>query len=299
MVSKIDEMEVTVKIMAQPGNKQVRLEAQFQQDLLAFQEKYPLRSVASSEGPWTYRRSGSNDNRLLPVILLPGIQCGADAFYAIFADLAANLDLIAVNAPDLTEVSAMDDGLLQFLNELDLDCVDIVGSSLGAYLAQSFAASHPEKLRRLVIANGFIDPSPALASLPPAKVVSETDAADLSSENTESMREASDSDEGQLRLKVVTEALVGPFQTLENYKSRLLLMMQGPPLAPLDLMPGQIMIIDNDDDPMLPAVMRNPVRERYARSEQHQIDGGGHLPAIQRPAEFAELLRRHLIAGAD
>jgi pimeloyl-ACP methyl ester carboxylesterase len=44
--------------------------------------------------------------------------------------------------------------------------------------------------------------------------------------------------------------------------------------------------------------MRDAVRKRFARSEQHSIDGGGHLPAVQRPARFAELLTQRLIADA-
>jgi pimeloyl-ACP methyl ester carboxylesterase len=45
--------------------------------------------------------------------------------------------------------------------------------------------------------------------------------------------------------------------------------------------------------------MRDAVRERFAQSEQHPIDGGGHLPAIQRPAIFADLLRRRFIGDAS
>jgi pimeloyl-ACP methyl ester carboxylesterase len=58
------------------------------------------------------------------------------------------------------------------------------------------------------------------------------------------------------------------------------------------------MPIDDDHDPMLPPDMRDAVRAQFRRSEQHAIDGGGHLPAIQRPARFADLLRRRLVRDA-
>jgi pimeloyl-ACP methyl ester carboxylesterase len=54
------------------------------------------------------------------------------------------------------------------------------------------------------------------------------------------------------------------------------------------------MVIDDDRDPMMPAAMRIALRERYAQAEKHPIQGGGHLPAIQRPQEFASLVASRL-----
>ena len=264
-------------------------------ELLAFQQNYPLKSISLPSGSWTFRRSRKAINGHPSAILLPGIQCGSDIFFAIFPHLADSLDLITVNAPDLTDTAAMDDGLAQFMEAIGLSKAHLVGSSLGAYLAQSFAAAYTDRVDKLVIANGFIDPAPSLGGLPPVAVVADTDAAELVDQNTKSMRDSSAADTGEIRLKIAVEALVGAQQTLDNYKSRLLLMMQAPPLDAPDLRPDRVLIIDNDNDPMIPPAMRIAVRERFADSEQHQINDGGHLPAVQRPREFAGFIRRRLV----
>jgi pimeloyl-ACP methyl ester carboxylesterase len=87
---------------------------------------------------------------------------------------------------------------------------------------------------------------------------------------------------------------VGPVQSLTNYKSRLMLLMGAEPLDRPQIPDSRVMVIDDDHDPMVPAEMRNALRSRYANAEHHAVTGGGHMPAIQRPAEFAELVGRRL-----
>jgi pimeloyl-ACP methyl ester carboxylesterase len=194
-----------------------------------------------------------------------------------------------------TEMSA---GIERFLSMIGVDRANFVGSSLGGYLAQNVALRSPEMVEQLVIANGFCDVRPVIEKLPPISAVAATDAAQLVGQNLQSLLAMAAADEGQVRLKAVVKALVGAMQTLENYESRLLLMMGAYPLAAPSIAPERAMIIDDDHDPLLPPEMRDAVRDRFKRSEQHAIDGGGHLPAIQRPAQFADLLRRRLVRDA-
>jgi maspardin len=70
--------------------------------------------------------------------------------------------------------------------------------------------------------------------------------------------------------------------------------MRAEPLGRPDIPDSRVMIVDDDRDPMVPAEMRNALRSRYANAELHAVSGGGHMPAIQRPAEFAELVGRRL-----
>ncbi len=183
-----------------------------------------------------------------------------------------------------------------FLAALNTPRVNLVGSSLGGYLAQKFALDFPDQVEQLVIANGFFDIEPFKSNVPPVSSLAEMDAAAIVEKNVGELLSSPSLDDGQVRLKAAVKALVGPTQTLENYKSRLLLMMNATPLAAPPISPERVMIIDDDRDPMIPLAMRYAVRERFAQSEQHSIDGGGHLPAIQRPTIFADLLLRRFMA---
>jgi pimeloyl-ACP methyl ester carboxylesterase len=264
-------------------------------DLLGrFQQSYPRTSVKAAGTVWSFRRTPSQGPQETTVLMLPGIQGGGDIFFNTALRLGAALPLVTVDAPDLDDVSAMTAATAAFLDALGLQRVHILGASLGGYLAQAFALAHPERVDQLVIANGFYDPRPFLSKLPPAATFAAMDADSLVRKNLAPFLEAPADDPGVASLQAIMAALVGPVQSLTNYKSRLLLLMGAEPLGRPRIPDSRVMVIDDDRDPMVPAEMRNALRSRYANAEHHAVTGGGHMPAIQRPAEFAELVGRRL-----
>ncbi len=212
--------------------------------------------------------------------------------------LGDEFPLLTVDAPDISNTASMIEATTDLLEALRLNYVHVVGSSLGGYLAQALALARPQWIGQLVIANGFCDPAPFVASLPHIDHIERMSADSLVKQNMKPFEATTDMDDGQARVSAVMKALVGPVQSVENYKSRVLLMMRAAPLAPLPLEPAQIVIVDDDADPMVPPLMRNALRERYASAQHEIIAGGGHLPAIQRPEPFAVLLRRRFASGS-
>jgi maspardin len=268
-------------------------------DLLArFQRSYPRTSVEAAGTVWSFRRTPGQGPQARTVLMLPGIQGGGDSFFDTALRLGAALPLVTVDAPDLDDVSTMTAATAAFLDTLGLQRVHILGASLGGYLAQAFALAHPERVDQLLIANGFYDPRPFLSSLPPAATFAAMDAEALVRKNLAPLLEASADDPGVASLQAIMAALVGPVQSLTNYKSRLLLLMGAEPLDRPQIPDSRVMVIDDDQDPMVPAEMRNALRSRYANAEHHAVTGGGHMPAIQRPAEFAELIGRRLAVSS-
>ena len=229
--------------------------------------------------------------------MLPGIQGGGDVFFDTVLRLGAALPLLTVDAPDLENVSTMTEATAAFLDALGLQRVHILGASLGGYLAQAFAVAHPERVDQLLISNGFYDPRPLLSKLPPAATFAAMDARSLVRKNLTPLLEAPADDRGVASLHAIMAALVGPVQSVTNYKSRLLLLMGAEPLDRPQIPDSRVMVIDDDQDPMVPGEMRNALRSRYANAELHAVTGGGHMPAIQRPVEFAELVGRRLGAS--
>jgi maspardin len=275
------------------------IERDVHQKLATFQSRYPLRSVEIERRTWFFRRTPGRAASQVPIVMLPGIQGGGDIFFEVALSLGELTPVITINAPDIHDVAQFREGLAGFLSKLAIRRANILGSSLGGYLAQSFALLHSNNIVQLVIANGFIDVAPFTITLPPVSIIAAMDAAELVQQNLRALLAIPNRSEGEVRLKAAVKALVGPAQSLENYKSRVLLMMGAQPVAEAPIEPERVMIIDDDHDPLLLPAMRDAVRKRFARSEQHSIDGGGHLPAVQRPARFAELLTPRLIADAS
>jgi maspardin len=262
--------------------------------LEVFQRRFPRASVKAAGAVWTFRRTPGQGPQATTTIMLPGIQGGGDVFFDTALRLGAALPLVTVDAPDLDDVSTMSVATAAFLDVLGLSRVHILGASLGGYLAQSFALAYPERVDQLLIANGFYDPRPFLATQPPAAAIAAMDAGSLVRKSLAPLLEGTADDPGVARLQAIMAALVGPAQSPTNYKSRLMLLMRAEPLGRPDIPDSRVMIVDDDRDPMVPAEMRNALRSRYANAEMHAVSGGGHMPAIQRPAEFAQLVSRRL-----
>jgi maspardin len=267
-------------------------------DLLAqFQRSYPRASVKAAGSDWSFRRTPGQGPQATTILMLPGIQGGGDVFFDAALRLAAALPFVTVDAPDLDDVGTMTAATAAFLDALHLNRVHVLGASLGGYLAQAFALAYPGRVDQLLIANGFYDPRPFISKLPPAATLAAMDADSLVRKNLAHLLEAPADDPGVASLQAILTALVGPVQSPTNYKSRLLLLMGAEQLDRPQIPDSRVMIIDDDQDPMVPAEMRNALRSRYANAELHAVSGGGHMPAIQRPAEFAELVGRRLGAS--
>ena len=118
-----------------------------------------------------WRESGDG----FPIVLLHGISSGSTSWICQFADssLTDNYHLFAWDAPGYLDSDplatqtpvALDyaDALTDFLNDLGLQQVILVGHSLGALMACAFASLHPQRVRGLLLANpaqGYATKSP-------------------------------------------------------------------------------------------------------------------------------------------
>src|SRR5690606_27030373 len=65
--------------------------------------------------------------------------------------------MVAVTYPAISEPRALASGLVAVMDHLGLARATIVGSSFAAYWAQFVALDYPERVKHLVIGNGFTD----------------------------------------------------------------------------------------------------------------------------------------------
>jgi pimeloyl-ACP methyl ester carboxylesterase len=86
-------------------------------------------------------------------------------------------------------------------------------------------------------------------------------------------------------------AQVGPVQTASGYKARFMALLRAHGIPRIPIAIGDIVLIDDERDSMIPPSMRAAIRDRYAGAEHHMIAGGGHMPAIQRPRTVERIIR--------
>jgi pimeloyl-ACP methyl ester carboxylesterase len=113
--------------------------------------------IRPGRSPVNYYRGGSGQ----PVLYLHHLA-GMQGWEPVLANLAANFDVIAPYHPGwgpsagLEEVDSGLDLVLHyadFLDHLGLERVDVLGHSIGAWMAAELAAIYPERVRRLVLVN--------------------------------------------------------------------------------------------------------------------------------------------------
>lgn len=132
------------------------------QDWQALLAAVPAQAVTTARhGRMSFRQAGSTDAP--PLVLLHGIGSGSGSFAFLFNTLAQKYRVIAWDAPGYGNSDTLAkadptpadyaEALADLLNALFLPKVILLGHSLGALIGGAFAAAHPERVEKLVLAS--------------------------------------------------------------------------------------------------------------------------------------------------
>src|ERR1700726_4080488 len=119
----------------------------------------PTRFVEANGSRYAYRRFGAETGT--PLVFLQHFRGGLDNWDPLVTDglaqersviLFNNAGVASSNGETPSTIDAMGDHVAAFVNALGLPQVDVLGFSIGGYVAQSFVLRHPHLVRRLVLA---------------------------------------------------------------------------------------------------------------------------------------------------
>jgi pimeloyl-ACP methyl ester carboxylesterase len=119
----------------------------------------PTEFAEASGIRFAYRRFGSGHD--VPLLFMPHYRAGMDHWDPAVTDgFASSRSVILFDnagvadssgeTPDTME--AMADHATNFVGALGLSIIDVLGHSIGGYIAQTLALRHPETVRRLILA---------------------------------------------------------------------------------------------------------------------------------------------------
>lgn len=256
-----------------------------------YQRTHPSWSARVAGADWAWRDTDPRSKRR-PLLFLPGAGGTGDVFFRTVHALRSVRRMITIRYPALTDAASLSSGVVGLLASLGIDSVDVVGSSLGGYLAQAIAIEQRGLVRRVLFGNTFFDASwlrqkvsrDALLSLSSAEHLARTVAqfATLPEDN-----------EVQVDFKRTMLTLVGTEQTGEMAQASLAAVLGSTPLPSVNLPVESIAILDTEDDKVVDAVTRQAVRERYRSSVHFSLTKGGHYPSLLDPVAYAEAIRSH------
>jgi pimeloyl-ACP methyl ester carboxylesterase len=261
-------------------------------NLAAFRKRYPERTVAAGRLKWgVIEVAGKKGQPTL--VLVPGTLGVADIFWNQIVALKGKARILAITVPPSLSIVKLAEGLKGLFDKLEVDKAHLLGSSLGGFLVQHFAARYPERIEKLYVANTLLDPKakelkgplPAEAKKMTAKQHLEKFYANIAGMPTP--------DAGFKLLKSVlkdnADRLGGAW-----LKSRVLVVRDGPAVPKLKLPQSKIIVLDCADDPVVAAPVLAAVRKRYPKAEVFHLKSGGHFPYVTRPKVYIKLFEKTL-----
>lgn len=101
----------------------------------------------------------------------------------------------------------------------------------------------------MFLANTFIDPRPFLANAPSSNNVAAQAAEEVVASNLAPILTTHPTDAGQVAMQTVMRSLVGPVQTADEYKARLMTLLESRPIDRMPISDDHVVLIDDDADP--------------------------------------------------
>jgi len=257
----------------------------------SFSEAHPEERVLINGREWGVVEIPGDGPALL---LIPGTLGRADIFWLQMQALAGRARILAVSYPTSGGVAEWADDLVSLLDMRGIGRTTLLGSSLGGYLAQYFAAVHPERLDKVIAANTLYDTAPAKQNPP---YTSDLDVGPIEELRAGFGRGLSAWGESHPDQRDMVELLLGevggriPEPELRN---RLKGIKNAPPLPQVKVSRDAIVTIEASDDPLIPQFMRDEVRGALKPGIAYRFEGGGHFPYAVRADLYTAILEEAL-----
>ena len=264
----------------------------------AFAAANPEQRITLNGNEWGYIDAGEGP----ALVLIPGTLGRGDIFWQQIEALRGRLRIVAVTYPQTGGVAEWSDDLAALMDHLGIARASVLGSSLGGYLAQFFAATYPERTELLFAAN-TLHSAAGLSERPPYS--SDLDAAPI-----EELRAGfgrglgvwAETHPDQADLVELLMQEVGGRIPEPELRMRLKALKFAPELPLLELPADRRITVEGGDDPLIPEEMRAAVRALVQPSVAYRYAWGGHFPYAVRPAEYTAMLEQALgldVTGPD
>ena len=271
-----------------------KVDPESRQSLLDFRKQHPEQILTVDGQDWRYIAFGDGPETIL---FLHGMTGANDIWWQQMLALAPEYRVISLTYPAVDTLEAMSKGTLTVMNAEGVDKANIVGSSLGGYLAQYLMTTHPERIEKAVFANTF-PPNDLLAEkngglikiLPflPNWLVMKT----FRGSFTDRVYPAAGNSE--LVLAYMLEQISGRMSKAQvTARAKAVIEAFTPPDPEALGIP--VMIIESDNDPLVEETLREQLKRQYPSARVETLHDVGHFPYINAPDAYTELLRDFLV----
>ena len=280
-----------------------RVPAEQVERLTEFRRTHPLKRLAFGGTQWEYIACGRGDQTLL---LLPGALSIAESTFPMITAFQDEYRVIAPSYALSQTITGLCEGIANILAAEDVDRAHVIGGSFGGLVAQYFVRMFPEKTRSLILSHTFlITPKlqlplkiagRLLPALPPNLFVPLLKLR-LNKLLLSTLRRRKHP-EYEFWKAYLNEAIAADrFRQVAVHQQKCLLDMARQPQFTADDLkawPGEILIIDSDDDPAIPAKDRALLRKTYPQAQVKTFSDAGHVSSILKRDEVFASIKRFL-----
>ena len=249
---------------------------------------------------WEYETAGRGSEALL---LFHGAVGGAETMRALAEGFADEFRTIAPTVADVNTLDEVCDAASAILDREHVARAHLFGGSFGGLIAQAFLKRRPAQVETLtLLSTGAPDPKTGTRTARQSKLVRllpfpltrallklemsrhlDTPAPpEAAARVEESKRRLEEHFDRKLTKRTLLSriALSLDFNLRESY-------------APddHDAWPGRILIIESDNDPMIPPAERKRLRDTYPRALVCTVPGAGHMITLLQPEALNQLVK--------
>lgn len=256
--------------------------------LQAFRAGHPAKSLKVNGLAWEYAALGKGQETIL---FLHGMTGAYDIWWQQMEALQDRYRVISVTYPAVDSLEKLSEGVLAILDAEGVGRTNIVGTSLGGYLAQYLVANYPGRVTRAVFSNTF-PPNDIIAQknkaigtvlpyLPEWLVMSV-----LRDSIVKSVYPASGNDE--MTLAFLTEVCSGRMskgQVVGRYRC-VVQPFGAPDVIKLKI---PVMIVEADNDPLVEKALREQLKSTYPSAGVRTLSSG-HFPYLNSKLGFTDII---------
>jgi pimeloyl-ACP methyl ester carboxylesterase len=242
----------------------------------------------------------SGDSQGEPVILLHGVTDSHRAWRPFIEELPRGLHVYALSMRghgdsdkplESYDASAFAGDLAAFMDAVDLKRAHICAHSMGAWIAQRFAADYPTRVTSLSLIGGFVTlrGNPAVASIP-AELLDMGPVIDPGYAGAFQRATLATEVEPDFLELVVGESLKAPAHV---WRACFDAMLASPAKAPR--LPHPTLLLAGEKDTFFGRKDRRALMARFKMAEQIVYEGLGHAPHWEAPEFVAGDIARFIV----
>jgi pimeloyl-ACP methyl ester carboxylesterase len=259
-----------------------------------------MSSFASGSAALPHRWHGRGE----PLVLLPGLGGKGTSWQPFLATASQRFQTLTLelpgsrNGPRLASpvtIAELALRVLELLEQLGLQRVRVVGRSMGGMIAQELALLDPSRVERLVLASttARVDRHLSEVFLLWARMAETGVPAEIRHQSSLLWCLGSHSLADQRRVQLYLTSK-GAADNPRDYALQARACAAHDALDRLRQLDMPVLVVTGSDDRLTPAPHAETLAKAIPRAEVITIPGAGHLPYLETPDRFAEVVMRFL-----